>query len=198
MGQIRFNEMNPLPKADPKCPVLVSPIQESRNIHVVASLQDVVRGTESYQTLLALLSNAIEGDTIDIVIDSPGGLVSTGITIMNAILTSEAHVKTIAQGDCASIACCIWSVGDELEAQDWSDIMFHMSSHGARGNSTAIERDARQIVDYMKYIFAYQQERGLITAEEVEKICNNKLDLFISGIEMQERLKSLKTVDQGV
>jgi len=193
MAQIRFNEDNPLPKQDTAHSVLVTSTISGTNTYTVATIHGIVGPSRTLQTLLAVLTNATKGDKVDIIIDSPGGHVSTGIIIMNAIMQSSASVKTIAQGDCASIACCIWSVGDELEAQDWSEIMVHMSSHGARGNSKAIELDAQQIIRFMEFIFEYQKNRGLFTEEEIDRVCNNKLDLYLTGTEMQERLKSIKS-----
>ena len=74
---------------------------------------------------------------IQVWINSPGGIVTEGMSIYNAILNSKTKVDTYCVGMAASIAGVIFQAGRTRYMMDYGILMYH-DPHGA-SNSRAIE-----------------------------------------------------------
>ena len=70
---------------------------------------------------------------IHVWINSPGGIVTDGMSIYNAILSSKTKVDTLAVGMVASIAAVIFQAGAKRTMLEYAILMYH-DPHGAAGN----------------------------------------------------------------
>lgn len=83
---------------------------------------------------------ALDVDTIRLHINSPGGLVHDGLTIMNAIRDHKAHVEVTVDGLAASAASFIAMAGDVVTMNRGAQLMIHDASTVTWGNAAEIEK----------------------------------------------------------
>lgn len=143
-----------------------------------------------YLELITLLDSATSGDSIDIMINTPGGDVYTTMHLIERMTSSNATVTTIASGLVASAGTFIWFYGPNKRVDRWAEFMFHCSSHGDLGRSLEIQETATELVNYMKGCFAEMVAKGILTDEDVNKIIGNKQDVTLSAATIRARMEA--------
>jgi len=97
--------------------------------------------------LLFLDSENTEKD-IMLYINSPGGVITSGLAIYDTMQLIKSDVSTICLGDAASMGAfllCSGTKGKRLALPN-ARIMIHQPLGGARGQATDIEIEAREII----------------------------------------------------
>jgi len=116
-------------------------------------------------------------------INSPGGIVSSGMAIYDTMQFLRAPVNTICMGMAASMAAFLLAAGtrSKRSALPHARIMIHQPSGGAQGTASDIEIQAREIL-YLrtKLNELYAKHTGR-TAEQIEKDMDR--DRFMSAEE---------------
>jgi ATP-dependent Clp endopeptidase proteolytic subunit ClpP len=79
---------------------------------------------------------------IQVWINSPGGIVTDGMNIYNAILATKTKVDTRCIGMAASIAGVIFQAGRTREINDYGFLMYHDPSGGDDDESLVMMRDS--------------------------------------------------------
>ena len=99
-----------------------------------------------------LFLNSQSKDDIYLYINSPGGLVTSGMAIYDTMNFIEADVVTICVGMCASMAAFLLSSGTKGKrcALKNSEIMIHQPLGGAKGQATEIKIAAERIIKLKK------------------------------------------------
>ena len=141
--------------------------------------------------LLFLQADSPEKD-IYLYINSPGGLVSSGMAIYDTIQHISAPVNTICMGMAASMGSFLLAAGrkGKRSALPHSRIMMHQPSGGTQGTAADIEIQAREIL-YLrgKLNELYAKHTGQ-TVEQIEKDMDR--DRFMSA----EEAKQYGIIDQ--
>ncbi|MBT9678211.1 ATP-dependent Clp endopeptidase proteolytic subunit ClpP [Levilactobacillus brevis] len=85
---------------------------------------------------------------ISLYINSPGGVVSSGLAIYDTVNFIQSDVQTITLGMAASMASVLASSGTKGKrfALPHAQVMIHQPSGGAQGQQTEIEIAAREIL----------------------------------------------------
>jgi ATP-dependent Clp protease protease subunit len=116
-------------------------------------------------------------------INSPGGIVSSGMAIYDTMQFLRAPVNTICMGMAASMAAFLLAAGTKgkRSALPHARIMIHQPSGGAQGTASDIEIQAREIL-YLrtKLNELYSRHTGK-TVDQVEKDMDR--DRFMSAEE---------------
>lgn len=88
------------------------------------------------------------GREIQLLINSPGGYVTSGFAIYDTMKSISSPVSTICSGFAASMASILLSAGASGKrfVQQYSRVMIHQPSGGAQGNSSDIEIQAAEIL----------------------------------------------------
>lgn len=86
---------------------------------------------------------ALDVKTIDLRLNTPGGLVFDGITIYNALRDHPATVNVTVDGVAASIGSIIAMAGDTITMNRGTHMMIHDPSGGVIGNA----KDMRDMAD---------------------------------------------------
>ena len=117
-----------------------------RIVFLGAPINDDVANIIIAQLLFLEADNA-ERD-IYLYINSPGGVVSSGMAIYDTIQFLRAPVNTICMGMAASMGSFLLSAGraGKRSALPHSRIMIHQPSGGAQGTAADIEIQAREIL----------------------------------------------------
>jgi len=140
--------------------------------------------------LLFLESDDPDKD-INLYINSPGGVVTSGLAIYDTIQFMRAPVSTICVGQAASMGALLLTAGAKGKryALPNARIMIHQPSGGAQGQATDIEIQAREILkvrEKLNNILVHHTGQPLKKIEEdVER------DYFMSA----EEAKSYGLID---
>ena len=94
---------------------------------------------------LLYLDNQSNED-IYLYINSPGGSITSGMSIYDTINFVKSKVITIGLGMCASMAAFLLSSGSERFALPNTEIMIHQPIGGAQGQATDIKIAAERII----------------------------------------------------
>jgi ATP-dependent Clp protease protease subunit len=135
--------------------------------------------------LLFLQSDSAEKD-IYLYINTPGGLVSSGMAIYDTMQHISAPVNTICMGMAASMGSFLLTAGrkGKRSALPHARIMIHQPSGGAQGTASDIEIQAREILylrSKLNNLYAHHTGKSL---EQIERDMDR--DRFMSADEAKE------------
>jgi ATP-dependent Clp protease protease subunit len=123
---------------------------------------------------------------IDLYINSPGGLVTAGLAIYDAMQIIKPDVATICIGQAASMGAVLLAGGAKGKryALKNSRIMIHQGSAGFHGTPSDIDIQAREILRYKALLNEILSKH---TGQPVEKVLQDTdRDYFMSGEEARE------------
>lgn len=133
-------------------------------------------------SLLLLDSENPEKD-IMMYINSPGGVITAGLSIYDTIQHIRADVATICMGEAASMAAFLLSCGAKGKRMSLkhSRIMIHQPSGGARGQASDILIEAKEINRMKRMLNTIMAEN---TGQPYKKIAKDtERDFFMSAEE---------------
>jgi ATP-dependent Clp protease protease subunit len=135
--------------------------------------------------LLFLESEDPEKD-ISLYINSPGGVVTSGLAIYDTMQYLKAPVSTICIGQAASMASVLLAAGatGKRFALPNSRIMIHQGSAGFRGNTPDVEIQVREVMNLTNRLMGILASHTGQTAEKVKK--DSERDYFMSADEAKE------------
>lgn len=84
----------------------------------------------------------LDVSTLNVKVNSPGGIVFDGIAIYNAFASHKAHVVMHVEGIAASIASVIICAGDEIRIGESANIMIHKPWSFMVGDAEAMRHEA--------------------------------------------------------
>lgn len=95
-----------------------------------------------------LYLDSMGNDEIQLIINSPGGYVTSGFAIYDTMLQVKSPVATVCSGLAASMGSILLSAGAKGRRmiQPHARVMIHQPSGGAQGQASSIEIQAREII----------------------------------------------------
>lgn len=95
-----------------------------------------------------LYLDLIDNKEIQLIINSPGGYVTSGFAIYDAIKSIKSPVSTICTGLAASMGSILLSAGEKGRRFIYphAKVMIHQPSGGAQGQASNIEIQAKEII----------------------------------------------------
>ena len=125
---------------------IYSRLLNDRIIFLGETIDDHVANTVVAQLLH--LENADSEQDIKLYINSPGGVITAGMAIFDAMQLVKCDVSTVCIGQCASMAAVLLAAGAKGKryALPNSRVMIHQPSGGAQGQQTDIQIAAREIL----------------------------------------------------
>jgi ATP-dependent Clp protease protease subunit len=163
---------------------IYSRLLKDRIIFVGTVIDDYVANIVIAQ-LLFLQTEDPEKD-IHLYINSPGGIVSSGLAIYDTMQYVKPAIATYCIGQAASMGALLLSAGAKGKrfALPHSRIMLHQPMGGFQGQATDIEIHAREILrmkDTLNKILSFH------TNQSLEKIqADTDRDFFMSGEEAKD------------
>lgn len=120
----------------------------------------------------------------------PGGVINTGMAIMNALIETPAHTVAVIEGSNASLATMIPLVCSEIVVTPYASWMLHSAQGGDYGTMVNKERSAvfasKLMSDFMSDVY-----EGFLSEEEIKDL-KNGLEIYLSSDEIEERLIARK------
>lgn len=125
---------------------IYSRLLKERIIFVVGGINDAVSSVVCAQLLFLEADNPSK--EISIYINSPGGIVTSGLAMYDTMQYIRPKVATVCFGQAASMGSLLLAAGEKgmRYALPHSRIMIHQPSGGAQGQATDIEIHAREIL----------------------------------------------------
>ena len=119
-------------------------------------------------------------------VNSPGGIVSSGMAIYDTVQFLRAPVNTICMGMAASMAAFLLAAGTKgkRSALPHARIMIHQPSGGTQGTAADIEIQAREILYLRSQLNELYSKHTQKTVEQIEKDMDR--DRFMSAEEAVE------------
>jgi ATP-dependent Clp protease, protease subunit len=163
---------------------IYSRLLKERIIFLVGPVNDPVASLVVAQMLF--LESENPNKDIYFYINSPGGIVTSGLSIYDAMQYVRPDVSTVCVGQAASMGSlllCAGAKGKRVSLPN-SRIMIHQPSGGAQGQATDIEIQAREILQLRARLNEmYVKHTGQpldVIAQAVER------DKFMSPLEAKE------------
>ncbi|GAB4390267.1 MAG: ATP-dependent Clp endopeptidase proteolytic subunit ClpP [Thermodesulfovibrionales bacterium] len=163
---------------------IYSRLLKDRIIFIGTPIDDHVANTVIAQ-LLFLQSEDHEKD-INVYVNSPGGIVSSGLAIYDTMQYVKPDIATYCIGQAASMGALLLMAGTKGKryALPHSRIMIHQPMGGFQGQATDVEIHAREILktkDILNRIVVRHTGQSL---SKVQK--DTDRDFFMSGDEAKE------------
>jgi ATP-dependent Clp protease protease subunit len=181
---------------------IYSRLLKDRIIFVGTAIDDNVANIVIAQ-LLFLQTDDPDKD-IHLYINSPGGIVSSGLAIYDTMQYVKPDIATYCIGQAASMGALLLSAGTKGKrfALPHSRIMLHQPMGGFQGQATDIEIHAREILKMKETLNTIISTH---TGQYLEKIqADTDRDFFMSGQEAREYgivdevISSIKDKDRRV
>jgi ATP-dependent Clp protease, protease subunit len=119
-------------------------------------------------------------------INSPGGVVSAGLSIYDTMQFIKPDVSTLCMGVAASMGAFLLAAGAKGKriALPNSRIMIHQPSGGSQGQATDIEIQAREILKTRELLDQILAERS---GQPIDKIrADSERDYYMSAVEAKD------------
>lgn len=135
---------------------------------------------------LLFLENEDPNKEINLYINSPGGVVTSGLAIYDTMNMIKPDVVTVCMGQAASMGAFLLSAGAKGKriALPSARIMIHQPLGGAQGQATDIQIQAEEILRLKKFLTQKMADHCGKSYDEVYKACER--DNFMSSEEALE------------
>lgn len=171
---------------------VISKLLQNRIVFLNSEIDDEVAGSIVAQLLY--LEAADEEKDIYMYINSPGGVITSGMAIYDTMQFVKPRIITICIGQACSMGAFLLSAGDERKSLPNARIMIHQPLGGASGQQTDIEIQAKEIKklrDVLEKIMS-DNTKGKTPLAKMHKLCER--DNFLSA----EQALELGLIDQVV
>lgn len=139
---------------------------------------------------LLYLESVKPGEKITFFINSPGGMVTSGFSILDTMNLISSPVSTVCMGLAASMGSLLLSAGQKGERFIYplGEVMIHQPSIGyLQGTASDLEIHAKQIVKTKQ-----------LSAEILAKNCNQPLKQILADFERDYWMNSKESVEYGI
>ncbi len=139
---------------------------------------------------LIFLEKQKPGEKITIYINSPGGMVTSGMAIYDTMQLISSPVSTVCMGLAASMGSILLSAGTKGERYiyPYGEVMIHQPSVGLiRGVASDIEIHTKQIVKTRN-----------ISAEILAKNCSQTVDKILKDFDRDYWMDARESIDYGI
>lgn len=161
------------------------PIVTSKNVSHVY-ITEPIDEPSYYNELCFLLDNATEQDTINIHINTPGGIIDSAVMIINSIKNSKANVVGHLAGTVASAGTMIALSCNSLKVANHTTFMIHnYSSSGGRGKGHELKAMQAFVDANINSTFTATYG-GFLTPKELREVIDGK-DLWMGKDEVLAR-----------
>ncbi|MDA8979922.1 ATP-dependent Clp protease proteolytic subunit [Chitinophagales bacterium] len=139
---------------------------------------------------LLYLESKDPGKEITFYINSPGGVVTSGLVMIDAMKMISSPVKTVCMGMCASMGAMLLSQGEAGKREMWKHgrVMIHQPSiGGAYGQASDLEITAEQM-----------QKTKEILAQMLADSCNKSFDTIMEDFDRDYWLDAEEALKYGI
>ena len=171
---------------------IYSRLLKERIIFLTGGVNDEVSSLVCAQLLFLESENPTKD--ISMYINSPGGIVTSGLAIYDTMEYIRPDVSTVCMGQAASMGSLLLTAGAAGKRFSLPNarIMTHQPSGGFQGQATDIEIHAKEILDLRQRLNGIYEKHSGKTIKQIEKIMDR--DTFMTA----EDAKNFGLIDQVV
>lgn len=158
---------------------IYSRLLRERIVFLVGGVNDQVANLVVAQILF--LESEDSEKPINFYINSPGGSVTAGMSIYDAMKFVKAPIHTLCLGQAASMGAFLLSSGDERRALPNARIMIHQPLGGAQGQASEMLIQMNEMLRIKQMLNEKLAENTGKSIEQIEKDCDR--DNFMSAEE---------------
>ena len=157
---------------------IFSRLLKERIIFLNGPVEDMMASLVCAQLLF--LESENPGKDIYMYINSPGGVVTSGLAIYDTMQYIRPDVATVCMGQAASMGSLLLTAGaaGKRYSLPHARIMTHQPSGGFQGQATDIEIHAKEIIDLRTRLNKIYEVHSGKTLKQIEKIMER--DTFMS------------------
>ena len=133
--------------------------------------------------------DSLGSDEIQLIINSPGGYVTSGFAIYDTMMQVKSPVATVCSGLAASMGSIFLSAGAKGRRmiQPHARVMIHQPSGGAQGQASSIEIQAREIIKTKE-----------IGAHILSENCNQPLEKVMNAFDRDYWMDAQESLAYGI
>lgn len=173
VGRMKKRYFNMIPSPDTACILLYGEIGGFDGI----SDKDIVAELYEYASMYK---------SIDIRVNSPGGSVYAGMSIFNALRSSEADITIYVDGIAASMASVIALCGKPVYMSQYARLMLHAPYGGCYGNKEELRSVSDELASLEDTLADMYASRLGKTREEIKDTYFDGKDHWITAKEAKE------------
>lgn len=161
---------------------------EQRKIFLWGQVDD--ESAEIIVSKLLYLESVAPGQKITFYINSPGGIMTSGYSILDTMKLISSPVSTVCMGLAASMGSLLLSAGEKGERYIYplGEVLIHQPSIGyLQGQASDIAIHARQILKSKE-----------IAAEILAKNCNQSVDKILKDFERDYWMNAEESIAYGI
>jgi ATP-dependent Clp protease, protease subunit len=161
---------------------------EQRKVYLWGAVND--SSAKDIVSKLHYLESIKPGEKITFFINSPGGMVTSGYSIMDTMNLISSPVSTVCMGIAASMGSILLSAGQKGERYIYpmGEVMIHQPSMGyLEGSASDIEIHAKQIIRTKD-----------LAAEILAKNCNKTVKQILTDFERDYWMNAKESVEYGI
>lgn len=162
---------------------IYSRLLKERIIFLSTPIDDTVASLIIAQLLFLQAEN--KDQDIFLYINSPGGIITAGLAVMDTMNFIQPNVATICMGQAASMAAVLLAAGapGKRSALPNSRIMIHQPAGGVEGQASDIEIHAAEIIKFKKEL---NRLLSKLTGQSLKKVeRDTDRNYFMSPVEAQ-------------
>lgn len=165
-----------------------------QSMHYTVTICDDLDKPSTYDDVVALLLQAEENDTVDLVINSGGGYVDSYTALRNALGLTQAEVTGMLLGCAHSAASALFLSCHNFLVGEGSAMMIHQCSYGTSGTTSNIKTHTafatKQNERYVRNVY-----EGFLSSDEIESVINGT-EIWLDQEEISERLEARESKRQ--
>ncbi len=188
MSHSECNENNNSAKNDGIRKIIEQKFLEQRKIFLWGEVDD--ESAEDIVSKLLYLESADPGKKITFFINSPGGMITSGYSILDTMNLITSPVSTVCMGLAASMGSLLLSAGKKGERYIYplGEVLIHQPSIGyLQGQASDIAIHARQIIKSKE-----------IAAEILSKNCNQPVDKIMKDFDRDYWMNAEESIAYGI
>ncbi|HEX2396286.1 MAG TPA: ATP-dependent Clp protease proteolytic subunit [Bacteroidales bacterium] len=181
-------EENKNEKPAPIQKVIEQKLLEQRKIFLWGEVDD--RSAENIVSKLLYLESTAPGEKITFYINSPGGVITSGYSILDTMKLITSPVSTVCMGLAASMGSLLLSAGKRGDRYIFplGEVLIHQPSIGyLQGQASDIAIHARQIIRSKE-----------IAADILSKNCNQPVEKILRDFDRDYWMNAEESISYGI
>lgn len=164
-------------------PVPIVIDKDERNIQMF--MRDAIDEPCNYNEMCYILATARRGFTIDLFLNTPGGIIDTAFMVADAVAQSKATVTAHLAGTVASAGTVITMACDKIVAAPHLSFMIHNYSGGMHGKGNELKARQTFVDNQINEAFRTFYS-GFLAEDEMERVIEGT-DLWMGTEEVLKR-----------
>lgn len=160
-------------------------------------------GTTASEFRRDLKGHADGANTLEMEIDSPGGVITEGVAIANAVLELDAAIHTYVSGLAASMGSVLLMAGDKMFVPSNAMVMVHKPMNMVMGNADEMRKTADDLDKfetalmsmYMRHFKGSEEDMKALMAKETWLTADDMEDKFNNVVIMKSELQAVACED---